>query len=69
MTGIDPQLLEAPRPEDRRQPAGSFPGGEWEELLEAAEEVMASEAGRGWLDLQRYSILAADQLGNGLSAQ
>ena len=24
---------------------------------------MATEAGRGWLDLQRYSILASDKLG------
>jgi type VI secretion system protein ImpA len=29
---------------------------------------MASEAGRGWLDLQRYSILAADKLGKDFSA-
>ena len=61
--GIDPQLLEAPSPEDRRRLRGFFLDEQWEELLAASEEVMASEAGRGWLDLQRYSILAADKLG------
>ncbi|MCJ7629111.1 MAG: type VI secretion system domain-containing protein [Longimicrobiales bacterium] len=61
--GIDPQLLEAPTPEDRRRLRSFFLDEQWEELLAASEEVMASEAGRGWLDLQRYSILAADKLG------
>lgn len=60
---IDPQLLEAPTPEDRRSLRGLFLDEEWEKLLTASEEVMSSEAGRGWLDLQRYSILAADKLG------
>jgi hypothetical protein len=63
MNGIDPQLLEAPITDDRRKLRGLFLDENWEELLEASEEVMASEAGRGWLDLQRYSILAADHLG------
>ena len=63
MNGIDPQLLEAPMTDDRRKLRGLFLDEKWEELLEASEEVMASEAGRGWLDLQRYSILAADHLG------
>jgi len=63
MNGINPQLLEAPTPDDRRQLRGHFLGENWADLLEASEEVMASEAGRGWLDLQRYSILAADHLG------
>ncbi|MBT8398444.1 MAG: type VI secretion system domain-containing protein, partial [Gemmatimonadetes bacterium] len=63
MNGIEPQLLEAPTPDDRRRLRGHFLDEQWEDLLEASEEVMASEAGRGWLDLQRYSILAADKLG------
>ena len=61
--GVDPQLLEAPGPEERRRLRGLFLDESWEELLHASEEVMATEAGRGWLDLQRYSILAADKLG------
>ena len=63
MDGIDPQLLEAPTPEERRSLRGLFLDEKWEELLAASEEVMSTEAGRGWLDLQRYSILAADKLG------
>ena len=65
--GIDPQLLEAPTAEDRRRLRGFFLDEQWEELLAASEEVMSSEAGRGWLDLQRYSILAADKLGRDYS--
>lgn len=61
--GIEPQLLEPPTSEDRRRLRGLFLEEKWEELLSASEEVMSSEAGRGWLDLQRYSILAADKLG------
>ena len=60
---IDPKLLEAPGGEDRRRLRSLFHEAEWERLLAASEDVMATEAGRGWLDLQRYSILSADKLG------
>lgn len=60
---IDPKLLEAPGAEDRRRLRSLFLEEEWERLLAASEEVMATEAGRGWLDLQRYSVLSADKLG------
>jgi type VI secretion system protein ImpA len=60
---IDPKLLEAPRPEERKRLRGLLLEEKWEELLEASETVMATEAGRGWLDLQRYAILSADHLG------
>ncbi len=36
---------------------------DWEKLLEASEEAMATEAGRGWLDIQRYTLMALDALG------
>jgi len=36
---------------------------DWEKLLESSEEAMATEAGRGWLDIQRYTLLALDSLG------
>jgi len=61
--GIDPQLLEAPSSEDRKRLRTLFLEEQWEELLDASEEIMASEAGRGWMDLQRYSILASEKLG------
>lgn len=60
---VDPKLLEAPRPDERKNLRGLLLEEKWEELLEATETVMASEAGRGWLDLQRYAILAADHMG------
>jgi type VI secretion system protein ImpA len=41
--------------------------GAYAELLEAAEEVMATPYGRGWLDLQRYAIGACDALGSGFA--
>jgi type VI secretion system protein ImpA len=65
---IDPLLLEAPRSEERKTLRSLFLEEQWQELLEATEEVMASEAGRGWLDLQRYAILAADHMGSDFSA-
>ena len=36
----------------------------WPQLLEAGEGVMATPAGRGWLDLQRYVLSACDGLGS-----
>jgi type VI secretion system protein ImpA len=36
----------------------------WDALLEACEGVMATPQGRGWLDLQRYSLTACEELGD-----
>jgi type VI secretion system protein ImpA len=36
---------------------------DWEKLLEASEEAMATEAGRGWMDIQRYTLMAMAGLG------
>jgi len=35
----------------------------WREVLEIAETAMSHATGRGWLDLQRYSVKACDELG------
>ena len=40
---------------------------DWEKLLEVSEEAMATEAGRGWLDIQRYTLLAMENLGEAYS--
>lgn len=40
---------------------------DWEKLLEASEEAMATPAGRGWLDIQRYTLMAMDGLGEAYS--
>ena len=66
--GVDPRLLAAPPTDVRTNLKEHLLDGEWEELLEAAEEVMATPYGRGWLDLQRYVITACDELGGDYDA-
>jgi type VI secretion system protein ImpA len=61
---IDPRKLEAAPTEVRSRLKGLLLSQKWEELLNAAEEVMGSAHGRGWLDLQRYTITACDALGS-----
>jgi type VI secretion system protein ImpA len=60
---LDPRMLETPSTETRTRLKTMLLDGEWAELLEAAEEVMASPVGRGWLDLQRYFLSACHELG------
>lgn len=62
---VDPRLLVAPPTELRTRLKTLLLDGEWEELLEVAEQTMATEYGRGWLDLQRYVLTALDRLGDG----
>jgi type VI secretion system protein ImpA len=37
--------------------------GRWADVLEYAEQAMATECGRAWLDVQRYVVTACDNLG------
>lgn len=60
----DPRLLDAPSAQARTQLKTLMLDSAWPELLEAAEQVMATPAGRGWLDLQRYVLNALAGLGN-----
>jgi type VI secretion system protein ImpA len=41
----------------------SAAGNQWKRVLETAESAMSRTCGRGWLDLQRYTISACDALG------
>jgi type VI secretion system protein ImpA len=59
----DPTLLVAPPTDVRTNLKTLLLEERWEELLEAAEEVMGQPYGRGWLDLQRYCVAACDALG------
>jgi type VI secretion system protein ImpA len=59
----DPRLLAAPAPASRTQLRTLMLDAKWAELLDTAETVMATPAGRGWLDLQRYALRATDELG------
>ncbi|MGI9628436.1 MAG: type VI secretion system protein TssA [Longimicrobiales bacterium] len=64
----NPRLLEAPPTETRTRLKSLLLDESWSALLEAAEEVMASAFGRGWLDLQRYVMTALDGLGDDYSS-
>jgi type VI secretion system protein ImpA len=58
----DPSLLAAPSTELRQELKRLCAESNWEELLIAAEKAAASACGRAWLDLQRYSCRACDEL-------
>ncbi|HET8654038.1 MAG TPA: type VI secretion system protein TssA [Longimicrobiaceae bacterium] len=60
---LDPKLLEAPSGPTRTQLKGLLLQGAWPQLIDAAEQVMATPAGRGWLDLQRYVVAGCRELG------
>ena len=61
--GIDPGFLQAPSAEVRVALKGSAAAANWRQVLETAEAAMGEPCGRGWLDLQRYSIQACQELG------
>lgn len=60
----DLKLLEAPPTPVRTRLKTLLLDGKWAELLEQSEQVMATPAGRGWLDLQRYAMTACANLGS-----
>ncbi len=61
---LDARLLEAPATAIRSRLKGLLLDGRWQELLEQGEALMASAQGRGWLDLQRYTLTACANLGD-----
>ena len=61
---VDPRLLDAPSSQARTQLKTLMLDQDWPALLEAAEGVMGTGAGRGWLDLQRYVLNACGGMGN-----
>lgn len=61
---LEPKLLAAPPTQVRTKLKGLLLDSKWAELLAAAEGVMASAHGRGWLDLQRYVLTACSNLGS-----
>jgi type VI secretion system protein ImpA len=64
----DPWLLEAPSTQVRTHLKGLLLDAKWAQLLESAERTMATPAGRGWLDLQRYTVNACAGLGGQFDA-
>jgi type VI secretion system protein ImpA len=61
---LDPKLLEAPPTSVRTMLKGLLLDSRWADLLEACEGVMGTGQGRGWIDLQRYTLTACDALGS-----
>ncbi|MBI4904941.1 MAG: type VI secretion system protein TssA [Acidobacteria bacterium] len=59
-TAPDAALLDAPQTDVRTQIKRMAMESNWEEVIRLCEEVMASTAGRGWLDLQRYIVTACE---------
>lgn len=67
-SSLDATLLDSPPSETRQQLKKLATEGQWSELLEGAESAMAQPCGRGWLDLQRYTARACENLGHGAAA-
>ena len=65
----DPAAFDAPSTELRQQLKRLYSESNWEELLAATESAASSPCGRAWLDLQRYSWHACDQLYHSHAAQ
>ena len=59
----DPTTLVPPTSEVRQNIKRLSLEANWGEVLEAAETAMAEPCGRGWLDLQRYVVRAAEEWG------
>lgn len=59
----DMSLLAAPPTEVRQALKKLATDGQWTEALEAAENAVALPCGRGWLDVQRYTVRACNELG------
>jgi type VI secretion system protein ImpA len=60
---INQMLLVAPSSEIRQSLKKASLEANWSETLEIAETAMGMECGRGWIDLQRYTVRACYQLG------
>jgi type VI secretion system protein ImpA len=61
---LNPALLEAPPSEKRTLIKKMSLEGDWAGVLENSEQAMSLPCGRGWLDLQRYSVRACESLGS-----
>jgi type VI secretion system protein ImpA len=60
---LDAGILEAPPTEIRQTLKRLAIEGEWQQVLDMAESAVSLPCGRGWLDVQRYAVRAATELG------
>jgi type VI secretion system protein ImpA len=66
---INPSDLIAPSGEIRVALRNAAGAANWPLVLDIAETAMSNLTGRGWLDLQRYSVKACDELGYAVAAR
>jgi len=60
---LKPSELVAPAGETRVALRNAAASSNWQLVLDIAETAMSNLTGRGWLDLQRYSVKACQELG------
>ncbi len=60
---LDASILEAPPTQVRQSLKRLALEYEWQQVLDLAESAAAMPCGRGWLDVQRYTVRAATELG------
>ncbi len=60
---IDRSMLTAPDDQLRTDLAYNLSAGQWDKVLALTEQTMETACGRGWLDLQRYTVKALEGKG------
>jgi type VI secretion system protein ImpA len=60
---VDATALMAPDDQTRKDLANAFAASQWDKVLEMTEQAMELPCGRGWLDLQRYTVKALEGKG------
>jgi len=65
---LDASILEPPPTEVRQSLKQRALESEWQQVLDLAESAVGLPCGRGWLDVQRYAVRAATELGYDLVA-
>lgn len=65
---LDASILEPPPTEIRQSLKQRALESEWQQVLDLAESAVGLPCGRGWLDVQRYAVRAATELGYDLIA-
>ena len=60
---IDGTMLMPPEEQTRKELANAFAASQWDKVLELTEQAMELPCGRGWLDLQRYTVKALEGKG------
>jgi type VI secretion system protein ImpA len=67
-SSLDTSLLASPSSETRQTLKTLAAEGQWADLLTQSEAAMGQPCGRGWLDLQRYTVSACENLGHDAAA-